>query len=397
MAEPAIIQPRKSKAKRAYLVLATLAIAVIAVYYIHGYLTRNEVSTDDAQVDADVVSIAASVSGVVVHTNVRDHQRVEAGTVIAEIDPADYAARVALAQHELEGATEQAKVADAQVEIVRSTSQGGLSSAKASLEGTGASVRLAAAQVQAAQAALARTQAEAQKAEDDLARAKNLHDAGAVSGQQLEAAQVACAAAKAAVDGAVANLAATRDAQAQAQSRVAEAAGHVEQSTPVKPQVVAAEAAARVARDRVAGAQEALKVATFQLEHTKVIAPVAGYVSRLAAHEGQMLQPGSAVVMLVPLHTYVIANFKETQLARIRPGDTAEVSVDALGGKTFHGKVDSISPATGARFSMFPPDNATGNFVKVVQRVPVKILWAEGENVSQLTAGLSVEVKVELQ
>jgi membrane fusion protein (multidrug efflux system) len=397
MAEPAIIQPRKSKAKRAYLVLATLAIVVIAVYYIHGYLTRNEVSTDDAQVDADVVPVAARVGGVVVHTKVHDNQRVEAGTVIAEIDPADYAAKLAAAQADVEAAAAQAEAADAQVEIVRSTSKGGLSSAKAFLEGTGASVRSAAAQIQAAQAALARVQAEAQKAEDDLSRANKLHDAGAVSGQQLEAAQVARDAAKAAVDAAQANLAAARDAQAQAQSRVAEAAGHVEQSTPVERQVAAAEAASRLAHARAASARAALEVAKLQLGYTKITAPAAGYVSRLAAHEGQMLQPGSTVVMLVPLHTYVIANFKETQLSRIRPDDTAEVSVDALGGKSFHGKVDSISPATGARFSMLPPDNATGNFVKVVQRVPVKIVWADGEDVSELTAGLSVEVKVNLR
>jgi membrane fusion protein (multidrug efflux system) len=397
MAEPAIIHPRKSKAKRAYLVLATLTIAIIAVYYIHGYLTRNEVSTDDAQIDADVVPVAARVGGVIVRTKVRDNQRVEAGSVIAEIDPAQYAQKLAAAQDELEGANAQARAAEDQVEIVRSTAKGGLSSANALLEGTGASVRSAGAQVQAAQAALARAQTDAQKAEDDLALAKQLHDAGAVSGQQLKAAQVARDAAKDTVDAAQANLVSARGAQAQAQSRVAEAAGRVEQSRPVERQVAAAAAASRLARARVASAQAALELAKLQLADTKITAPVAGYVSRLAAHEGQWMQPGATVVLLVPLHTFVIANFKETQLARIRPGESAEVSVDALGGKTFHGKVDSISPATGARFSMLPPDNATGNFVKVVQRVPVKIEWADGEDVSQLNAGLSVEVKVDLQ
>ena len=397
MAEPAIIPPRKSKAKRAYLLLAGLAAAVVAVYYIHGFLTRNEVETDDAQIDADVVPVAARVGGVVVHTKVKDNQRVEAGAVIAEIDPADYSEKVAAAQEDLEAAKFQAEVADAQVEITKSTSKGGLSSAKATLAGMGASVRSAGAQVLAAQAALASAQAEAIKAEDDYTRAKKLHDAGAVSGQQLEAAQAARASAKAAVEGAQANLEGAKQAQAQAQAHVAEAAGHVEQSTPVERQVAAAEAAARQAHAHVNSAQTALDLAKLQLEYTKIKAPVAGYVSRLAAHEGQMLQPGTTVVMIVPLESYVIANFKETQLDRIQAGDPADISVDALGGKTFHGKVDSVSPATGARFSMMPPDNATGNFVKVVQRVPVKIVWDGNVDTQQLHAGLSVEVKVHLQ
>jgi membrane fusion protein (multidrug efflux system) len=396
MAEPAIIPPRKSKAKRAYAVLGTLTVAVLAVYYVHGYLTRNDVATDDAQVDADVLPIAARVGGVVVHMKVRDNQKVEAGTVIAEIDPADYAKRVAAAEADLAAANELAAAADAQVEIVKSTSKGGLSSAKAMLEGTGASVRSAVAQAQAVQASLARAQAESAKAENDFQRAKKLHDAGAVSGQQLEAAQVARDAAKDAVDAAQANLAAARDAQSQARSRVAEAAGHVEQSTAGDRQIAAAEAASKAAHASAQASQAALDLARLQLGYTRIVAPVAGYASRLAVHEGQMVQPGATIVLIVPVETYVIANFKETQLARIRPGDPAEISVDALGGTTFRGKVDSISPATGARFSLIPPDNATGNFVKVVQRVPVKIVWTEGAD-SQLHAGLSVEVKVHLQ
>ncbi|HEY1556757.1 MAG TPA: HlyD family secretion protein [Kofleriaceae bacterium] len=392
-----MIQPRKSKARRAYLLLGGLAVAVLAVYYIHGYLTRNEVATDDAQIDADVVPVAARVGGVIVKTSVGDNQPIAADKPVAEIDSADYVAKVASAEADLKAAIAQAQGADAQVEIVRSTSKGGLSSAQAMLEGTGASVRSAQAQVQAAQAALARTQAEAKKAQDDLTRAKTLHDAGAVSGQQLEAAQVAYDAEKAAVDAANANLAASRDSAQQAQSRVAEAAGHVVQSTPVERQVAAATAAADLAHARVAAAQAALDLATLQRDYTKIKAPVAGTTSRLGVHVGQMVQPGQTVVMIVPTRSYVIANFKETQLERIAPGDRAEVTVDALGGKTYHGKVESVSPATGARFSMMPPDNATGNFVKVVQRVPVKIEWDDGEDVSQLHAGLSAEVKVYLK
>jgi len=387
----------KKRALRAYLLLGGLALAAIAVYFIHGYLTRNEVSTDDAQVDADVVPLSARVGGVIKKMYVEDNQRVEAGAVIAEIDPGDLAANVAAAKAELEAATAQAESADAQIDVVKSSSAGGLSSAKAQLQGNSASVRSAAAQVQAAQASLARAQAESTKAQGDYDRAKKLHDAGAVSGQALEAAVVARDSAKASVDAANAMLAAARDAESQAEAHVAEARGHVEQSGTVERQVTSATAAAHLAHARVDAAQAKLDLAQLQLGYTKITAPVAGYASKLAVHEGQLIQPGALIMMIVPARTYVIANFKETQIERIRINDTVDVSIDALGGRTFHGKVASLAPGTGARFSMMPPDNATGNFVKVVQRVPVKITFVEGEDTSALHAGLSAEVKVHLQ
>lgn len=390
------ISNRKRRAMRAYLLLFGLAAAALAVYFIHGYLTRDEVTTDDAQVDADVVPIATRVSGVILKMHVRDNEKVEAGALLAEIDSGDYAAKVEVAQADLEGATFQADSADAQVDITRSTSTGGLSSAKAMLQGTGASVRSATAQVQGAQAALVQAQAQQQKADDDFKRAKTLHDAGAVSGQALESAQVARDGAHAAVDAAQANLAGSIGQKAQAESRVAEAAGHVEQSTPVERQINAAIAAAHLAHARASGAKSALTLAKLQLGYTKIYAPVAGYVSKLAVHDGQMVQPGMTVLMIVPSKTYVIANFKETQMERIKPGDPVDVSIDALGGKTLHGKVDSVAAGTGARFSMMPPDNASGNFVKVVQRVPVKIVWDDNEPTTGLDAGMSVEVKVHL-
>jgi membrane fusion protein (multidrug efflux system) len=402
MAEPAatkatVVAPRKRKALRAYLVLAALAVIALAAYFIRGYLTRDVVSTDDAQIEADVVPIAAQVGGMVLRTRVEDNQPVAANAVIAEIDPAVYNFEVAEAQAELDSALSMAQQAEDQVEIVRSSSAGGLSSAKAQLAGTGASVRSAAAQVQGAEAALARTRTELKKADDDLARARKLHDAGAVSGQALEAAQAARDSAATAVDGAQANLAAARDQQAVSESRVAEAAGRVQQSTPVERQIAVASDAAKLARDRVGKAQAALDLAKVKLGYTKILSPVAGAASKLAIHTGQTVQPGTVAVMIVPTTRYVIANFKETQIARIQPGDAAEVSVDALDGKMFRGKVASLSPATGARFSMIPPDNATGNFVKVVQRVPVKIVLDDGQDLAGLHAGLSVEVKVHLQ
>jgi membrane fusion protein (multidrug efflux system) len=389
--------PRRKRARRAYLLLAGLAGGVLAVYFVHGYLTRDEVKTDDAQVDADVVPLAARVAGVIRQLRVADNQRVEAGAVIARLDDADLKAKVAAAQADLDAATAQAESANALVDIVRSTSGGALSSARAQVQGSSASVRSASAQVDAAQAAVARASAELAKAQADLDRARKLHDAGAVSGQALEAARTARDAAAAAQAAAQANLAAARDQQSVSVSRVAEAQGRLQQSTPVERQIAAAEAAARLAAARVESAKAALELARLQLGYTEITAPVAGFVSRLAAHEGQMIQPGATLAMIVPARTYVVANFKETQLARIRPGDPVEISVDALGGGELHGKVESVAAGTGARFSLMPPDNATGNFVKVVQRVPVKIAWDDGQDLAQLRAGLSVEVKIHLQ
>ena len=388
--------PRKKKALRAYLVLALLAGSVVGVYFIHSFLTRDEVSTDDAQVDADVVPVSARVPGVVLRMLVHDNDEVKAGQLIAEIDPADYDAKVAAAQADLDAATAQAEAADAQVDIVKSTSKGGLSSAKAQQQGASAAVAAAGSQIAAAAAAVARAKSELAKAESDLARAKKLHAEGAITGQQLESAQVARDTASAAVDQANANLAASREQQTAAQTRVAEAQGRVEQSAPVGQQVTAATASGKLAHAHVDAAKAALELAKLAAGYTKIVAPTDGFVSKLAVHDHQMVQPGSVICMVVPKVSYVIANFKETQIDRIRPGDDVEIKLDAVSG-TRHGKVASVAAGTGARFSMMPPDNATGNFVKVVQRVPVKILWATPQDGAALQAGLSAEVTVHLQ
>ena len=395
--EPKLAPPqRKKKATRAYMVLAALAGTILAIYFIHGYLTKDEVATDDAQTDADVVPVSARVSGVVLKMHVQDNQEVKAGQLIAEIDPADYDAKVTAAEADLAAAQAQAEAADAQVGIVTSTSKGGLSSAKAQQLGASAAVAAAGSQIAAAQAQVARAKSDLAKAQADYDRAKKLHDAGAITGQQMDAATAARESDQAALDMANANLASARDQQAQAQTRVAEAKGHVEQSGPVDQQVAAATASGKLAHAHVEAAKAALEIAKLSAGYTKIVAPADGFVSKLAVHDGQMVQPGSVICMVVPQQTYVIANFKETQISRIRPGDDVEIKIDAIGGKR-HGKVVSVAAGTGARFSMMPPDNATGNFVKVVQRVPVKIIWATPQDGVGLQAGLSADVTVHLQ
>jgi len=198
--------------------------------------------------------------------------------------------------------------------------------------------------------------------------------------------------AKAALDSAIAQRDLARANRGVAQARVAEAEGRVTQSGPVDQQVAAARAAAELAHVRVKIAENALDNARLNRSFATVVAPTSGVISRLGAHPGQTVSPGAALLMLVPDETYVIANFKETQIGAMKPGDKVDIEVDAYSG-TFHGVVETIAPATGSRFSLIPADNSTGNFVKVVQRVPVKIRWDKVPEVA-MRPGLSAEVTV---
>ncbi len=397
----AVAGKRKKNAKRAYLILGGLAAAVVATYYIHDYMTRNLVSTDDAQIDADVVPISARVGGVIRKMNAKDNVAVVkdpkgALPTLVQIDRVDYDAKVAAASAEEKAAEAALASANVQLQIAHSTAKGGTTQAQAQIAGSAAAAQAASAQVGAAQATVARAKTELAKAESDLARAQKLHDQGAITGRELEAAQTARDSARAVLDGANASLAAARGMQSNASAQVAMAQGKLQQTTPEQEQIDQAQAAVNAATARVDSAKAQLLIATMQADYTAIAAPAEGYVSRLAAHEGQLVQPGQTLMMLVPSDTYVIANFKETQIGRIRPGQLVDISVDAISGKTFTGVVDSIAPGTGARFSLLPPDNATGNFVKVVQRVPVKIRWKEPPG-AELRAGLSAEVTIHLE
>jgi membrane fusion protein (multidrug efflux system) len=387
---------RGRRAKRAYLILGAVAAVAAIAWLGHGALTQGKQSTDDAQVEADVVPLAARVGGVVKATPVHDNQVVKAGDVLFELDPADLAVEVARAEAELEAAHAQQAAADAQVRVVQSSSAGGLSSARAALTGAGASVRSAAEATRAAEAAVARAKADLASAESDLRRTQELFNKQAGTGRDLERAQQARDVAKATLDSANAQLEMTHQQRGLAQARVAEAEGHVTASAPVDQVVAAAQASAKLAAARVKAADAALAKARLQLGYTRVTAPVAGTVSKLGVHVGQQIMSGQTLLMLVPLETYVVANFKEVQLGEMRSGDPVDIELDAYPGETFHGTVDTVSPATGARFSLIPPDNATGNFVKVVQRVPVRINWTKPPTLA-MRPGLSAEVTVHVE
>jgi membrane fusion protein, multidrug efflux system len=391
---PADAAPVKKSRGRPYVILGVVVGLGLTGYGGFSWLERGRENTDDAQVDADVVAVSTRVAGSLLKVHVTDNQIVKKGDLLVEIDPADLAAREKQAEAELAAAKAQAQASDAQVAIVEATSRGGLSAARAQLSGSASSVQNADAQIEYAKASLARAQADAGQADADLARAESLIKNQAIPQAQVDSARSGAQAAHAAVAQAQAQLASAEDMKRTAQTHIAESVARVQQSAPVDAQLASARAEADLAHARADAAEASLAQAKLQLSYTRIEAVADGMLSRLAVHEGQLVQAGQQIVSVVPNATYVLANFKETQVGLMHPGQKVEIAVDAYPGRTFQGKVDSTSPGTGARFSMLPPDNASGNFVKVVQRVPVKIAWVDVPPDVKLTAGLSADVTV---
>jgi membrane fusion protein (multidrug efflux system) len=385
--------PARRRRPRPILVLGSLAVVAIAGVLVHALATAGREETDDAQVEADVVPVGPRVSGQVLAVAVHENQAVRRGDPILQLDPADHEARVAQAEAELATAQAQAALAEAQERVAGASATGGLATAEAAVSGSTVAVANADAQARAAQAAVERARADARKAELDKERARRLEEESAVSREVVDHAEAAAEAAQAALAQADAGLSGAEEGRRVAVSRVAEARGRLQQSSPVGAQLAAAHAAAELARARVKGAEAALRLAGLQLSYTRVAAPEDGVVSKLGAHEGQSVQAGQPVIELVPARTYVVANFKETQVGAMRPGQRVEIRLDAYPGRAFEGTLESRSGGTGARFALIPPDNASGNFVKVVQRVPVRIDWKSPPDVG-LAAGLSADVTV---
>jgi membrane fusion protein (multidrug efflux system) len=386
--------PAAKSKLRPYLILGAIVGLGLVLYLLFRAFTAGKESTDDAQITTDMVPVAARVGGTLVAVPVVDNQAVKKGDLLAQIDPGDYENKVKQADAELRAAKAQADAAEAQMRIVEAGSKGGLGAARAALSGTAASVAGASAQIVAAEAMVTKAQADADKADNDLRRAEALRKDDAIPQAQVDSLTSQAAAQRAAVAQAKAQLAAAKESKNSAQTRIAEAAGRVEQSTPVDAQVAVAKANSDLASARAAAAEVALAQAKLNLSYTRVVASEDGHISRLAVHAGQLVQPSQTITNVLPDTTYVVANFKETQVGAMRPGQSAEVSVDALTGRKLHARVDSVSLGTGAQFSLLPPDNASGNFVKVVQRVPVKLVWTDLPADLHLAAGLSADVTV---
>ncbi len=396
-ADGAPLPERAGRGRKRFLVLAAFVGSLLAAIAVYAVVTRNQETTDDAQIEADVVPIAARVAGQVARLLVRENQLVKKGDLLLVLDDADFAARLDQAKAELATAQAQVDVAAAQEEVASATATGGLRAAKAQVSGSSMAVAGADAQVAAAKAAVERAEAEVRRSEMEIARAKELRQANAAPQERLDNAQSAYESAQAALAQARAGFSAAEEGRHAAQSHVAEAEGRLAQSSPIEAQIASAHAATQLARARLAVSQAAVRLSELQLSYTRVQAPDDGVVSKVTVREGQLIALGQPLAELVPRRTYVVANFKETQLERMRPGDHAKIVVDAFPDRPLTGRVESLSAGTGARFSLMPPDNASGNFVKVVQRVPVRIAWDGPATDLPLQAGLSSTVTVMLQ
>jgi membrane fusion protein (multidrug efflux system) len=403
----------ESKPPSRRLWIAGGAVVLVLVVVIVVWLRSGKESTDDAQIEGHVTPIATRVGGTVVEVLVNDNQFVQTGTVLAKIDPRDYLVAVERAKAELADAQANAAAARVGVPITAvstrsgiTTAAGGVDEAKAGIALADRQIESARAQVVALEARLRERQATALKAARDVERLAPLVKKEEISQQQYEAAVATSDAARAAVDAAAsdvtassADVAAAQQRAAQARATAAQAEAALQSSKTAPEQVEAKRAGANAAEARVKQAEAALAQAELNLERTTVKAPTAGVVGRKSVEVGQIVQPGQPLLALVSLSdVWVVANFKETQLAKMKTGQRASVKVDALGGREFQGKIDSISGATGAKFSVLPPENATGNYVKVVQRVPVKIVFDQAQPADgPLRPGMSVAPTVYLK
>jgi len=366
---------------RARWVLLFLLIAVAAVGWRvwHYYSVRE--STDDAQVDGHIVPVSARIGGTVNSVEVDDNQYVKAGQVLVQLDRTDYEVALQRAQAQLADAEDTARAAQRGVPITSAT-------ATSQLETTQAAHNAAQRQTQAAQAQVAEAEANSNKAASDLNRYKQLVAKDEISQQQYDAAVATAQAALATVARARAQLAASQSQEAQARAAISAA-----QTAP--QQIGATQARAGAAEASVNQNRAQLEQARLNLQYTTITAPEPGIVDKRTVEPGQVIQAGQPLLSIVYIsNLWVTANFKETQLHYMKVGDPAEVSVDAYGGKSYRGHVDSIGGATGARFSLLPPENATGNYVKVVQRMPVKIVFEQNQDVQILRPGMSVNVEV---
>jgi membrane fusion protein, multidrug efflux system len=371
-----------------------VVVLLVAGVLIYRYVASYE-STDDAEVDGHINSISTRISGHVVKLNVQDNQSVPAGTVLVEIDPADYQVAYDRAKADFESAQASAAEAGVDVPITSVSTSSQVSSADADVDGARAGIAAAKQQFEADKAQLDQAEANNVKAQNDLGRYKQLVDKQEISEQQYDQAVAAAKADAAAVEAAraTANAAQSQVTQAQQKLLQAEANWRNAQTAPKQMQVIRSKAASALADAQLKKAD--IEQAQLNLQYTKVIAPVAGVVSDRTVEVGQNVAPGQELLKLIPLNdVWITANFKETQLRSMKVGQPVTIEVDA-NGRSYKGKVDSIAGASGARFSLLPPENATGNYVKVVQRIPVKIVLDPGENKDQsLRPGMSVVPKV---
>jgi len=401
-------KPRRNRARIFVPIALVIILAIGGGYLLWNYLSSYE-TTDDAQIDGHVNAISARISGHLIEVLVEDAQMVKAGDVLVKIDPSDYEVAVSQAQANLADAEASLQSARTDLPIVSTNTESTLQTARSSRSEDNAGVLAAERQFDAAQARLVTAQAEVseaqanyKKAADDAARYKLLVDKDEISRQTYDQAEQTAAAAKATVEAKSAavlearhNAGAAEAAIQQAQAKIPQADASIQSAMTRPQQVSQSQSRLKSAAAKVAELQAQLDQAKLNLSYTTIVAPVSGVVGKKTAEIGQNVSPGEQLMAVVPLDdVWVTANFKETQLRKMMPGQKVKFSVDAYDHE-YSGHVTGIGGASGSRYSLLPPENATGNYVKVVQRIPVRIDLDPNENKDhRLRPGMSVDPKV---
>jgi membrane fusion protein (multidrug efflux system) len=389
--------PEKNS-RRKFVIIAVVILLVIGagIFYWRSTFTED---TDDAQVDGDLYQVSSRVTGQVIKVYIDDNQQVQVGQAIAEIDPKDYQVALEQAQANLASSQAAALQATVNVPITSVNVNTSVSTTSSDVQGATAAVEQARKEAQAAEARVAQAKANAVKSHLDVERYTPLVQKDVISKQQFDAAVAADAGNSAAVLEAEATVIGQQAAVSQAIQKLAQARSTAAESVKTGPnQVRVQQARANAAMADIKQAQAKVDQAMLNLSYTHITAPTSGIVNKKNVQVGANLSIGQDLLTIIPLtNLWVTANFKETQLARMEPGQSVTIKVDALGGRKFHGKVTQIGGATGSRLSLFPPENATGNYVKVVQRIPVRIDFTnlQQENGDYaLRPGLSVTPEV---
>ncbi|HMK30515.1 MAG TPA: HlyD family secretion protein [Terriglobales bacterium] len=370
---------RRHPFARWILLFALLLLAALGAYLWH-YFSIHE-TTDDAQIDGHIGPISARISGTVTNVYVDDNYFVKEGQLLVKLDPRDYEVALQHVQGDLADAQASARAAEIGVPINTTTTSNQVRTSQAD-------VNAANKEVDSAKARVREAEANYTKAAQDLKRFQILVAKDEISQQQYDTALATEQAARATLD-------AARAAVATAESRVAQAEAGLRTALTAPQQVAATRARASAAQAAVKTREAAVAQAQLNLQYTEIRAPFTGIVSKRNVEPGQVIQPGQPLFSIVNIaDLWTTANFKETQLKHMRVGQAAKIHVDAFG-RDYYGHIDSMGGATGARFSLLPPENATGNYVKVVQRVPVKIVFDKGEDPGrQLRPGMSVDATV---
>jgi membrane fusion protein, multidrug efflux system len=396
---------------RLVVIAAVLVLLVSGGYYLWRYLNTYE-STDDAQIDGHINAVSGRITGNVIEVLAEDEQVVKAGDVLVRIDPRDYEVALAKAEADLrdaEAALESSRI-DIPITHTNTASQlktatSGRADAAAFVLGAQRQLSAANDRLESAQAQVREAEATVKKTSDDVVRYKLLVDKNEIPRQQYDTAVAAAASAQATLDSrrasvreAEQNIAVAQSAVDQANQRIPQADASIESAMTAPAQVAVSEARAKSAVAQVAQKKALLDQAKLNVSYCTILAPVTGIVGKKTVELGQNISPGQQLMAVVPLDDiWVTANFKETQLNHMNPGQRVRFSVDAYG-KEYSGKIVAVGGASGSRFSLLPPENATGNYVKVVQRIPVRINLDPGQNDDhRLRPGMSVDPKVYVQ